>query len=440
MIRASKISSRALLLFLAVVAVIPAIAQDAAKQISEFDVNGLKVIVKRRAGTPTVAAGLFFRGGSRNLTSDTAGIESFVLRVATEGSKSFPRAILRKESARIGTTIGAGANYDYSVVSLACTKQNFDASWRMFTDIVLNPAFAAADIELVRETTINGLRTRNDAPESQLEELSSRIVYAGHPYSRDPYGTIENLRRFKDAELAAYHRSMLQTSRMLLVIVGDIEPEALRAQIAKSFEKVPRGNYKDAPLPPLAFSKPTVDVESKPTQTDYVTGTFSAPSIGDPDYYAMRTAISALATNVFQEVRVKRSLSYAPSADMNSMAANTATISVSSSNPNEAIRIMLGEMKNLRETQLSDATLKELSGFFLTTHYIKQETNTAQAAELAQYELLGGGWRNSLQFLEKIRKVTAAEVQAAAKKYMVNVRFTVVGNPDNVNRSVFLQN
>lgn len=61
-------------------------------------------------------------------------------------------------------------------------------------------------------------------------------------------------------------------------------------------------------------------------------------------------------------------------------------------------------------------------------------------AELDQYELLGGGWRNSLLFLEKIRKVTAAEVQAAAKKYMVNVRFTFVGNPDNVDRSVFLQN
>lgn len=440
MTRELRILSRVFVVLCLLAAAVAASAQDAGKQISEFDVNGLKVILKRRAGTPTVAAGLFFRGGSRNLTATTAGIESLTLRVASEGSKNFPRAVLRKESSRIGTSIGAGANYDYSVLSLACTVQNFDASWRMFVDVALNPAFAAADVDRVRETTINGLRSRNDSPESQLEELSSKVVYAGHPYSNDPDGTIENLQRLKPADLVAYHKSLLQTSRMLLVIVGNIEPEAFRAQIVRSFAKVARGNYKNAALSPLVFAKPAVDVESKSTQTDYVKGTFAAPSIGDPDYYAMRAAMSALATNVFQEVRVKRSLSYAPQADMNAMAANTATISVSSVNPTESVRVMLGEMKNLREKQLSDATLKELSGFFLTTHYIKQETNAAQAAELAQYELLGGGWRNSLVFLDKIRSVTSAEVQAAARKYMRNVRFTVVGNPNNIERSIFLQN
>lgn len=418
-------------------------AASAAKQITEFDVNGMKVIVKRREGAPTVSAGLFFRGGSRELNIANAGIESLTLNVASEGSKNFPRAVLRKELSRIGSSIGAGSNYDYSVLSLASTTHNFPASWRIFVDVALNPLFAAADVERVREARLTSLRSANDAPESQLEELSSKIVYAGHPYAVSPDGTIANMTRFNRADLAAYHKSLLQTSRMLLVIVGefgDIEPEAFRMQIAKSFANLPRGNYKDSPLPSLTFSKPSADVEPKAVETNYVKGTFAAPSLRESDYYAMRAAISALATNVFQEVRVKRNLSYAPSADINSMAANTATISVSSTNPNEAVRIMLGEMKKLRERPLDAPTLKELSGFFLTTHYIKQETNAAQAGELAQYELLGGGWRNSLVFLDRIRSVTAAEVQAAANKYMRNVRFTVVGNPSDVDKTVFLQN
>lgn len=438
-----KTSSRIFLLLSLVVAAISANAQDAAsaaKQITEFDVNGLKVIVKRRTGAPTVAAGLFFRGGSRNLTAETAGIESFTLNAASEGSKNFPRAILRKESSRIGTSIGAGSNYDYSVLSMACTKQNFDASWRMFVDVALNPTFAADDVERVREARLTSLRTANDSPESQLEELNAKIVYAGHPYVNSPDGTIANIIRFKSSDLAGYHKTLLQTSRMLLVIVGDIESEALRQQIEKSFASVPRGNYKDAPLPLISFAKPSVDIESKQVETNYVKGTFAAPPIGSADYYAMRAAISALATSVFQEVRVKRNLSYAPSADMNSMAANTASISVSSVNPNEAVSVMIGEMKKLREQPLDNATLKELSGFFLTTHYMKQETNAAQAAELAQYELLGGGWRHSLVFLDRVRSVTSAEVQAAANKYMRNVRFTVVGNPVDVSRPIFLQN
>ena len=74
---------------------------------------------------------------------------------------------------------------------------------------------------------------------------------------------------------------------------------------------------------------------------------------------------------------------------------------------------------------------------FLTTYYIGQETNAAQAAELAQYEIIGGGWRNSLVFLEKLRAVTPADVQRVSQKYMRNIRFVVLGNPAQIDKSVF---
>src|SRR5262245_17583271 len=66
------------------------IARQAAL-VSEFDINGLKVLVKRREGSQTVAAGLFIRGGVQNITSNNAGVEAFMLGVATEASAVFPR-------------------------------------------------------------------------------------------------------------------------------------------------------------------------------------------------------------------------------------------------------------------------------------------------------------------------------------------------------------
>src|SRR6185369_13209169 len=74
---------------------------------------------------------------------------------------------------------------------------------------------------------------------------------------------------------------------------------------------------------------------------------------------------------------------------------------------------------------------------FLTTYYIGQETNAAQAANMAQYELIGGGWRNSLQFLEKLRAVAPADVQKVSQKYMRNIRFVVLGNPAKIDKNVF---
>jgi predicted Zn-dependent peptidase len=66
-----------------------------------------------------------------------------------------------------------------------------------------------------------------------------------------------------------------------------------------------------------------------------------------------------------------------------------------------------------------------------------QETNAAQAGELAQYELIGGGWRTSVEFIERVKAVTPADVQNVAQKYMRNLRFVVLGDPQRIDSNVF---
>src|SRR5947208_10801612 len=82
------------------------IARQAAL-VSEFDVNGLKVLVKRREGSLTVAAGLFIRGGASNINAQNAGIETLMLSAATEATTNFPRTKMRSELSRMGTVIGS---------------------------------------------------------------------------------------------------------------------------------------------------------------------------------------------------------------------------------------------------------------------------------------------------------------------------------------------
>src|SRR6266849_9523384 len=121
-----------------------------ASLVTEFEVNGLKVLVKRREGSQTVAAGLFIRGGAENISATNAGVEAFMLNVASEASANFPRDRMRKETARMGTLIGEGVNYDYSSLSMAATRANFDRSWEIFTDVALRPSFTKEDVALVQ--------------------------------------------------------------------------------------------------------------------------------------------------------------------------------------------------------------------------------------------------------------------------------------------------
>ncbi len=407
-------------------------------QVSEFDVNGLKVILKHRVSAPTVAVGLFVRGGARNITDKNAGIENLMLSSAVEAGKKFPRQMVRRELSRAGSGISAAAGQDFSAVSLVSTRQNFDRIWDIFTDVTLNPAFAAEDVTRVRQQIVTGLREAEISPDGALGVLQDRVVYAGHPYANDVSGTIATIGAFTADDLRAYHQSVMQTSRLLLVVVGDLNENDLRKRVAATFGKLPRGDYKETPFPALDFSKGTLDVTPRNLQTNYVQGVFSAPSLDNPDYYPMRVAMTILQQLVNEEVRVKRQLSYAPNAELNNFAANTANIYVTAVDANQAVNVMLEQINSLKTRQITDDKIAGMAGQFLTNYYLRQETSAAQAGELARYELIGGGWRNSFEFLNRIREVKPADVQAVSNKYMKNIRFVVIGNQLAINKSVFI--
>jgi zinc protease len=414
-------------------------AADTLRLVTEFEANGLKVLVKRREGSQSVVAGLFLRGGARNVTAENAGVEALMLDVATEASQKFPLALMRRELSRTGTSLSYGINYDYSVLSLASTRRHFDRSWEIFTDSALSPSFRPEDFERVKRRILVGLADNEDTPDSFLQELQSRVAYAGHPYLNHPRGTVASVTGLTLEQVRAYHQRMTQTSRMLLVVVGDVDPQEIRRKVESSFGKLPRGDYKAEPLPQLSFSAPTVAVTARPLPTNYVQGVFAAPPLTSDDIYPMRVASSILQGRVYAEVRVRRNLSYAPDAFLWSQGANAGGIYVTSVDANTAVRVMLEEIRRLQTSEISPDEIKATAQQFLTRYYMGQETNAAQAGELAQYELIGGGWRNSAVFIDRLRAVTPADVKRAANTYMRNLQFVIIGDPNQINKSVFTQ-
>ncbi|MEP6913228.1 MAG: pitrilysin family protein [bacterium] len=405
--------------------------------VSEFDVNGLKVLVKRREGSLTVAAGLFIKGGSRNITAENAGIEALMLDAATEASASFPRGRMRDEQSRMGTVIASSVNYDYSMLALHCTRPNFDRSWQMFTDVALHPSFAKEDVALDQERLVVSLRDDTDDPDTYLQRLQERVAYSNHPYLNRVEGTAESVSRLTAEDLRRYNQKTMETSRLLLVIVGDLDSAKVRALVVASFGKLPRGTYQSDPIPQLIFDKSSVEVTARNLPTNYVQGLFTAPPPNSPDIYPMRIASSILRDRVFLEVRSKRNLSYAPDAFLRNQGANIGGIYVTAVDANQSVQLMLDEMARLQKEPVDDEDIQAVVAQYLTSYYMGQETNTAQAGELAQYELLGGGWRNSIGFIEKLSAVTPADVQRVAQKYMRNIRFVVLGNPKSIDTKIF---
>lgn len=411
-----------------------------AASVSEFEVNGLKVLLKQRPSAPTLSVNLFIRGGVRNYDSMNAGIEKFTLATAVEGSVNYPRDILRRELAKSGSAIGSDSNRDFGVLSLATTKEEFGPSWDIFADIVMNPRFQADNVQRIRNQLEASLREQETDADNFLDVLETREIFSGHPYSRDPNGTPTTIPSINRNDLMNYHKQVMTTSQLLLVVVGDIDDNTLRKKIQTTIGKLPRGEYKTRTLPRLDFSKPTFYVTPRDgLTTNYIRAVYDAPDFGHPDFYPMEVATSVLRSRMFQEVRVKRQLTYAVSASMNSDEVNTSELYVTANNANMAVTVMLSLVREMRMIPLKQEDIDGMAGQFLTGYYLDRETNSAQAFDLAKYELYGGGWKNSFYMLDKLNAVTPEDVQRVSQKYFKNFRFIAIGDPSAFEPSIFLQ-
>ncbi|MFN2383987.1 MAG: M16 family metallopeptidase, partial [Gemmatimonadota bacterium] len=173
--------------------------------VSEFSAAGIPIVYKPIEANQVIAVRLYLRGGSANLTADTAGIENFMTAAATRGTEKYTRDEFAALSAATGTAIGANANPDYTLITLQAVSEHWEEAWDLFTQAALHPTFPAEEVELVRDQLVNELKGRLDNPDAYLALLANEQFYAGHPYANDPLGTVEAVEAIAAEDLARRH-------------------------------------------------------------------------------------------------------------------------------------------------------------------------------------------------------------------------------------------
>ncbi len=394
-----------------------------------FTVNGLKVIFGQNAANDIVAASMFFRGGSTFLTLQQAGIEGMALTLATKATEHYPKEQLNQALESMDTRITVTTTVDYSSLNLLCVKQNFPASWDIFADMLLSPVMSPQDVELERQRMLAQIKQSKDNPDSYLNNLSARAFFVNHPYEVDVSGTLESVSSFTPSDLKDYLRGRLMTSQMLLVVVGNTTRADVERMVKKSFGALPLGSYKSTLPPQVRHEQPSVKIVQRDLPTDYIVGLFPAPSFASTESYAMQIAGSVLRNRLFEEVRTKRGLSYAPAGGTGSSFSGYGYVYVTAVKPDTTVKVMIAELKRLQETKLSGKELGDELNWFIIRYYLQNESNQSQVSALARYELAGAGYQESDSLVANLMKVTPDEVQAVCKKYIGNLQFVLIGNP-----------
>jgi zinc protease len=403
-----------------------------------FTVNGLKVILNRSTATDIVAVNLYFRGGVAVLQAKEAGIEAMALAVARQASKNYPKNKLNAALERMDTRLAPMTTIDYSAMTMQCVKQNLAESWKIFTDVLRNPSCEPSDVELIRGRILSGIRQAKDDPDQYLQRLAMQEFFRNHPYAMEVQGTEETVTGFTPGDLREYLRRRLTKPQVVLVVSGNVDRNALEGMVRISFGDLNAGSFTTKVPAGVRHPAPSMKIVKRELPTNYIVGYFPAPAFGTDDFYAFRLATSVLHNRLFQEVRTKRSLSYAPAAGLAADIANHGTLYVTTVSPDTTIAVMLHELRRMQDELVSPKEVRDQANQLLTGYYLTVETNASQAELLARFELGGRGYEQAARMKERIQKVTPEDIQKVCKEYMHNLQYVLIGNPPSLQIDTFM--
>jgi zinc protease len=414
----------------------PCIAQSEPK-IDDFTVAGIHVIHKPITANDVIGVQLFVKGGAAAITPSNAGIEQLIVDAAPLGTAKYTKEQFSAAATKNGAEIGGAAGLEFTSMTLRAVRQNWDASWDLFAEAVAHPTFPETEVALARGQLVNQVKQRTDNPDSYLEQVSDSLVFAGHPFAPEPRGTPQSVARLTSADLAKWHARRFTRANMLIVVVGNVTHDDLVAKITQSFGALPASGGAVRPVPALSVMKPSVTIMQRTLPTNYIMGTFVAPPSASRDAAAVRLAARLLNDRLFEEVRTKRNLTYAVESFFRAGSVGRGALYVTATQPDTTLKVMLAEVRRLQREPVSDERLQESRNDYVTSYWMRQETNLGQAEQLGIYELTGGGWRNALTLVDKVRAVTPADIQRVATRYFKNARFVVVGDPKKIDRALF---
>lgn len=399
---------------------------------TSFEVNGLKVIHRRVTANAVVAANLYLMGGVAHVPREKAGLELLLLEASERGTRKYPREALERKMARLGSAIVAAPSIDWTLVGVRSTVTAFDSTFAIFADRIMQPRLDSGDVETVRATILSAVRQRGDDPEALLNAFSDSVAFAGHPYGVSPVGTTATLSGLTLADLRAWQRTQMVTSRMLMVVVGDISRAKLEAMLRSTLGTLPRGDYRWAPPPTPASRVSSLHTIARSLPTNYMQGYWVGPRADSRDYHAMRIAMAALGGRLFTEVRVKRNLTYAVNAPFVDRAITAAGLYVTTTAPDSVLTLMRREVESMKRGLIDPDGLRLLVQQFITEFFLDNETNSDQATFLARSELYRGDWRLASRFVDELRKVTPEDVQRVSRQYLSGITMAYVGDPRRI--------
>ena len=401
--------------------------------------NGLVIFLQEDHELPLIDGTARIRGGSVNEPKDKTGLTDIYGEVwRTGGTKTRTGDQLDDFLEVRAAKVETGGGPDSTTISFSCLKGDLDDVFKAFVDVLQNPEFRAEKIEIAQKGEDDGISRRNDEVSEIAHREAVKLAYGlNNPYARQPeYATIAAITR---QDLIDWHGKYVHPNNIILGISGDFDSAAMESRLRAAFDSWPKGpalpknEVHYDPAKPGYYLIPKEDVNQSNIRM-VALGT----TRDNPDYYAISVFNEAFgggfSSRLFNDIRTKRGLAYGVGGGIGANFGHPGVLQVSmgtkSQSTIEAIQAVREDIDNLSKEPITDEEIQRAKDAILNAFIFRLDSPDKILGERMTYEYYGypPDWLDKYQ--TEIKKVTAADVNRVASKYLHKDQLAVlvVGN------------
>ncbi len=420
---------------------LPVLTTQAETKVSEHTLkNGLKVLVKEDHRSPIAISQVWYKVGSSYEPGGITGISHMLEHMMFKGTDKHAAGEFSRIIAENGGEENAFTGQDYTAYFQTMEASRLAVSFELEADRMRHLHLLADELKKELQVVTEERRMRtDDNPQAKMNEQFMALAYSNSPYKHPVIGWPSDIANYTVEDLNAWYQRWYAPNNATLVVVGDVQPNAVFDLAEKYFAELQPSDIK--PIKPqteieqLGVRKMTVKV---PAKLPSVVLGYKVPALktaeNENEAYALEVLAGVLdggsgarlSTHLVRgkQIAVSAGAGYGLTARLSNLFELEATPAEGKTVVDLEVALK-AEVKKLQQDLINDDELQRIKAQVLATDIYQKDSGFYQAMEIGTLETAGLGWQKADEYVPKINQVTAEQVREVAKKYLVDDHLTI---------------
>jgi len=413
----------------------------AAGAVTEYQLeNGLKLVVKEDHRAPVVVSQVWYKVGASYEHDGITGVSHVLEHMMFKGTDAHPPGEFSRIIAENGGRENAFTSKDYTAYFQRLEKSRLAVSFELEADRMRNLHLQDKEFQKEIKVVMEERRLRTeDKPTALTYEQFVASAFVSSSVRIPTIGWMNDLENMELGDLQAWYQRWYAPNNAVVVVVGDVEPEAVLVLAKKYFGSLkPEEIIPPKPrLEPPQKGKRYITVQA-PAEVPYTIMGYKAPVLktAEEDWEPYALEVLANILDGGDSARLTRELvrgsQIATSAgagyDLYDRQAGLFLLDGTPAGEHSIADVqqaLIEQIQRLQETLVAADELARVKSQVVASNVYEQDSSFYQAMKVGQLEAVGLDWKLADAYVDRINAVTAGQVRSVAKKYLVEEYLTI---------------